>query len=100
MTQNEKADITVVSEKGQVVIPKSIRKKLGLEPKTKLLIYGYQGAVIMKKLDVPNVTKELQDLYKRVDEKIGKYGKLTNEEINEVIQDYRAKKPVPCKGRI
>ncbi len=30
MTQTEKADITVVSEKGQVVIPKSIRKKLGL----------------------------------------------------------------------
>ena len=95
MTQNEKADITVVSEKGQVVIPKSIRKKLGIEPKTKLLIYGYQDAVIMKKLEVPNVTKELEDLYKRVDKKIAKYGELTNEEINEVIQNYRTKKRVP-----
>jgi AbrB family looped-hinge helix DNA binding protein len=89
MAQTEKADITVVSEKGQVVIPKSIRKKLGIGPKTKLLIYGYQDAVIMKKLEVPNVTKELEDLYKRVDKKIAKYGELTNEEINEVIQDYR-----------
>jgi hypothetical protein len=48
----------------------------------------------MKKLEVPNVTKELEDLYKRVDKKIAKYGELTNEEINEAIQDYRAKKRV------
>ena len=96
MTQNEKADITIVSEKGQVVIPQTIRKKLGIGPKTKLLIYGYQDAVIMKKLEVPNVTKELEALYKRVDEKIAKHGELTNDEINELIQDYRTKKTIPC----
>ena len=95
--QNEKADITVVSEKGQVVIPKTIRKKLGIGPKTKLLIYGYQDAVIMKKLEVPDVTKELQALYKRIDKKIAKYGELTNQEINEVIQNYRTKKKLPCE---
>jgi len=92
MAQNEKADITVVSEKGQVVIPQTIRKKLGIRPKTKLLIYGYQDAVIMKKLEVPNVTKELEDLYERIDKKIEKHGELINEEINEIIQDYRIKK--------
>ncbi len=97
--QNEKADITVVSEKGQVVIPQTIRKKLGIGPKTKLLIYGYQDAVIMKKLEVPDVTKELQALYKRIDKKIAKYGELANEEINEVIQNYRTKKRLPCDDR-
>jgi AbrB family looped-hinge helix DNA binding protein len=97
--ENEKADITVVSEKGQVVIPQTIRKKLGIGPKTKLLIYGYQDAVIMKKLEVPDVTKELQALYKRIDKKIAKYGELANEEINEVIQNYRAKKHLPCDDR-
>ena len=97
MTQNEKADITIVSEKGQVVIPQTIRKKLGIGPKTKLLIYGYQDAVIMKKLEVPDVTKELEVLYKRIDRKISKHGELTNEEINEVIHDYRTKKNLPCE---
>jgi len=91
MSQNEKADVTVVSEKGQVVIPQAIRKKLGIGPKTKLLVYGYQDAVIMKKLEVPNVTKELEAIYKRVNKKIAKYGELTNAEINEVIQDRRKK---------
>ncbi|MGA3290927.1 MAG: AbrB/MazE/SpoVT family DNA-binding domain-containing protein [Candidatus Bathyarchaeia archaeon] len=97
MTQNEKADITIVSEKGQVVIPQTIRKKLGIKPKTKLLIYGYQDAVIMKKLEVPDATKELEALYKRLDKKIAKHGELTNEEINEVIHDYRTKKNLPCE---
>ena len=97
MTQNEKADITIVSEKGQVVIPQTIRKKLGIGPKTKLLIYGYQDAVIMKKLEVPDVTKELEALYNRIDKKTSKYGELTNKEINEVIHDYRTKKSLPCE---
>src|SRR4030067_772801 len=92
MTQTEKADITVVSEKGQVVIPQTIRKKLGIGPKTKLLIYGYQDAVIMKKLEVPNVTKELQALYKRIDKKITKNGELTNEERKEINQKKKKKK--------
>jgi AbrB family looped-hinge helix DNA binding protein len=92
MTRYEKPDVTVVSEKGQVVIPQTIRKKLGIGPKTKLLVYGYQDAVIMKKLEVPDVTKELEEIYRRVDARIAKYGELTNEEINEVIQDYRRRK--------
>jgi AbrB family looped-hinge helix DNA binding protein len=99
MAQNEKVDVTVVSEKGQVVIPQTIRKKLGIGPKTKLLVYGYQDAVIMKKLEVPDITKELEAMYKRIDKRIAKHGELTNKEINEVISDYRRKKRLPCEGR-
>jgi len=92
MAQNEKADVTVVSEKGQVVIPKAIRKKLGIEPKTKLLVYGYQDAVIMKKLEVPDITKELEAMYKRVDKRIAKYGELTQNEVDDEIKQYRREK--------
>jgi AbrB family looped-hinge helix DNA binding protein len=95
--ENEKADVTVVSEKGQVVIPQAIRKKLGIKPKTKLLIYGYQDAVIMKKLEVPDVTKELEAIYKSVDKKIAQHGELSNEEINDIIQNYRIKKTCPAR---
>ena len=92
MTQYEEADVTVVSGKGQVVIPQAIREKLRIGPKTKLLVYGYQDAVIMKKMEIPNVIKDLEALYRRVDQKVKKYGPLSDEEINGIIQQSRKKR--------
>jgi len=92
MARYEKPDLTVVSAKGQVVIPQSTREKLGIRPKTKLLVYGYQDAIVLKKLEIPDVTKELEEIYRKVDARIAKYGELTDEEINEVIQEHRKKK--------
>jgi len=88
----EKPDVTVVSGKGQVVIPQTTRKKLGWEPKTKLLVYAYHDAVILKKLEVPDIAKELEAMYKRIDKRIAKYGEFTNEEINEIIHEHRRRK--------
>ena len=87
-----KSEVAVVSSKGQLVIPRSIREKLGIGPKTKLLVYSYRDAVILKKLEVPDVVKELKDIYRRIDAKIAKYGELTDDEIDEIIQEYRRKR--------
>ena len=88
----EKADVTVVSSKGQVVIPQEIRRRLGITPKTKLLVYGYRDAVILKKIEVPGVEKKLREMYRRIGKRIAKYGELTQEEIEEEIQRYRKAK--------
>ena len=89
MVQKEEADVTVVSEKGQVVIPQTIRKRLGIGPKTKLLVYGYEDAVIMKKLTVPDVARELEAMYRRVDKRMTRLGELTSAEVDEEMQRYR-----------
>ncbi len=94
----EKADVTVVSSKGQVVIPQTLRKRLGIRPKTKLIVYGYQDAVIMKKLEMPDVEKTLEEMYKRIDKRIAKYGELSEEEILAEIDKYRAEKRARAKG--
>jgi len=38
MIMTEELEVTTMSEKGQVVIPQSIRKELGIKPKTKFLV--------------------------------------------------------------
>ena len=86
------ADMTVVSGKGQVVIPQSIRQKLGIGPKTKLLVYGYDGAVIMKKMEIADVAKDLEKLYKKIDKKAAKYGSLSDDDIDKIIQASRRKR--------
>lgn len=84
-------EVTVVGERGQVVIPKELRSRLGLKPRTKLLVVRRGDAVIMKKLDFERERRELETLFKRVDRRIRKYGEMTQEEIDQVIHDYRAK---------
>ena len=65
---------------------------MGLKPKTKFLVYECDDSVILKKFIEPDLSKELQAMYKRVDEKIAKYGELSNDEINEIIHEYRQRK--------
>jgi AbrB family looped-hinge helix DNA binding protein len=85
----EKADVVVVSTKGQVVIPQYLRKRMKIGAKTKLLIYPYEDALIMKKLDVNDIEKKLQTIYRRVRSRVESFGKLDEREINSIVQKYR-----------
>ncbi|MGA2385498.1 MAG: AbrB/MazE/SpoVT family DNA-binding domain-containing protein [Candidatus Bathyarchaeia archaeon] len=99
MGQNEKAELTILSEKGQVVIPAKIRSRMGLKPKTKFLVYEYNNSVILKKFEEPDLSKELEAIYRRVDERIAKYGELTQDDIEEEIQKYRKEKAARAKKK-
>jgi AbrB family looped-hinge helix DNA binding protein len=82
----EELEITTMSEKGQVVIPQSIRKELGIKPKTKFLVYGRGDTVIMKKLELPDLKKEWGDLFKLMDKK---ELKISDKEIQKEIAEAR-----------
>ena len=78
----EEPEVTTISEKGQVVIPQSIRKKLGIKPKNKFLVYGRGDTIIMKKLELPSLKQELDDIFKLIDKK----GlKISDEEIQKEV---------------
>ena len=88
----EEVDITSVSDKGQVVIPMYLRNKLGLEPRSKLLVYSVKDAIVLKKLTLPDMKKEMRSLWKEIDVKIAKYGEMTEKEIQLEIERYRSGK--------
>jgi len=86
MIMTEELEVTTMSEKGQVVIPQSIRKELGIKPKTKFLVYGRGDTVIMKKLVLPDLKKEWEDLFSLMDKK---ELKMSDKEIQKEIAEAR-----------
>ena len=46
---------TKMSSKGQVVIPKAIRKKLNLKPGAQFVVVGDKDALILKTITAPNM---------------------------------------------
>ena len=81
---SEEPQVTTISEKGQIVIPQAIRKELKIKPKTKFLVYGKGDTVIMKRLELPDVRKEWDEIFKMMDKK---NLKITEEEIlREIVK--------------
>ena len=82
--------VTTISEKGQVVIPQSLRKELGIKPRTKFLVFGRGDLVIMKRLELPDVKKEWEDIFEIMDKK----GlKVSEEEVlREIASSRRGRK--------
>lgn len=86
----EEPEVTTISEKGQVVIPQSIRKELGIKPKTRFLVYGRGDTVIMKKLELPDLKKEWDEIFKAMNKKELKF---SEKEIQEEIANARKTRP-------
>jgi AbrB family looped-hinge helix DNA binding protein len=91
----EDPEITTMSEKGQVVIPQNLREHLGIKPKTKLLVFVMKDSIIMKKLDMPDVKKEWNRIFQRMDKK----GlKLDESDVTKEIKAHRKVKHKKTSG--
>ncbi len=70
-------DVTKVSDKGQVVIPKEIRDKLQFGPGTKLIVVATNDAVILQRIETvagKMRMKDIMDVARSITEKF-KFGK-------------------------
>lgn len=85
----DEGEIITVSEKGQVVIPQKIRKELKIKPRSKLRVYGKDGVIIMKTMELPDMKKEWQEIFRMMDRK---NIKVSEQEILDEIQAYRKEK--------
>ena len=85
-------EVATMSAKGQVVIPQALRVKLKLGPKTKLLVYGEDDIIVMKKLQLPDLKEEWDEIRQIMKERNRKYGVLTEEDIRREVEDHRREK--------
>ena len=84
----EEPEVTTINEKRQVVIPQSIRKELGIKPKNKFWVYGRGDTIIMKKLELPSLKQEWDDIFKLMNKEALK---ISDEEIQEEVAAGRKK---------
>jgi len=81
-------EMTRVSSKGQVVIPRLIREKLGLKSGSRLLVFGEGDTIILKKVGwTPSSTKETLASIRRKIRALG----ITGEDIDQEIRRVRAR---------
>jgi AbrB family looped-hinge helix DNA binding protein len=85
----QEAEITTMSEKGQVVIPQRIRKNLKIKPRTRFVIYAKKDMIIMKPFELPDLEKEWSEVFRTADKK---QLRIDEKDVLDEVQSHRAGK--------
>ena len=56
-------ETTIMSEKGQVVIPRRIRKHLKIKPKTRFAVYANGDTIVMRAFVLPDLEREWSKIF-------------------------------------
>jgi AbrB family looped-hinge helix DNA binding protein len=81
-------ELTRLSGKGQVVIPASVRKKLGLKQGMRFLVVGVGDTVVLRRLELGEETMRLKQVLIESRKKAEKIG-FTQKEIERLIHETR-----------
>jgi len=90
------AEITTLGEKGQVVIPQRLRAELGMEPRTKFLVFGEGDVIVLKRLSLPDAREEWSRIFAELGAR--KPGLTAKDVAREVAAVRRAKRRRPKDG--
>ncbi len=66
MPEEAMIDLTKVSDKGQVVIPKEIRDKMGFKEGTKLIVMVSGDAVVLQRIELVAGKVRMRDIMDRI----------------------------------
>ena len=84
------SDITAVSSKGQVVLPKAIRDTLNIVPGVKLMVFSDGENILLKPIKKPDIS-EFQRLMDAASEWADEVG-MKESDITSAIKDVRRRK--------
>ena len=83
-------EITIIkiSSKGQIVIPASWRKRLGLKEGEELLAIGEGDVLLLKKIEKTAIKTEFEESLKPIRKKIKKAG-IARKDVEKAIKKVR-----------
>ncbi len=81
-------ELTRISEKGQIVIPASIRKEMGIEKSDQFLVFGEDSTIVLKKVEKSAMSKSLAELTAPLQKVVAKSG-FTREDLKKEIKEVR-----------
>ncbi len=83
-------EVTSLSTKGQIVIPKEIRKNLGLKPGTKLIVIQEKDNILLKPIKLPK--REQFEKLISFGDKVRNSLNLKESDIEKAIEEVRKQK--------
>lgn len=84
------AEVTSVSSKGQVVLPKAIRDEMDLDTGSKLVVFTDGKNILLKPISVPDLS-EYESLMKESKEWAEKVG-MKQSDIDDAVKSVRKRK--------
>jgi len=81
-------ELTRISEKGQIVIPSSLRREMNIKKSDQFLIFGEDNTVILKKVEKPAIKKKFDEIAKPL-QKAAKLTSLKRKDLEKAIRDVR-----------
>ena len=81
-------DLTKLSQKGQIVIPNTVRKSLRLKEGMKFLVVGIGDTIVLRRLELNEEKVRLKDLLAESRERADKIG-FSEREIERFIRETR-----------
>jgi len=80
-------EVTTVTSKGQITIPRALRDQFGLEQGTKLMVVPTDYGLVLKKIDLPSV----EEFQRRVEAR-AETTEISLEEVSQMVHEGRNEK--------
>ncbi len=84
------SDVTVLSSKGQIVLPKAIRDSLKIASGAKLMVFSDGDSILLKPIPAPDIS-EFRALMDKAEEWADSVG-MQEEDISDAIKTVRSRR--------
>jgi AbrB family looped-hinge helix DNA binding protein len=81
-------ELTRVSEKGQIVIPSTLRKEMGINKSDQFIIFGGDNTIILKRIEKDEIKNTFEQIAKPLQDAAKQAG-FSKEDLKKAIRDVR-----------